>query len=102
MLFYYGEQPMATILEFKIPEKKDQDEIIDTPVVMSSVNDVMLIIHHAIHGSDDSYQPTDRKLAAQLLDELSVHIKENTKSESDECVMLSNGVSRAILERYPC
>ena len=57
---------MATILEFKIPEKKDQDEIIDTPVVMSSVNDVMLIIHHAIHGSDDSYQPTDRKLAAQL------------------------------------
>jgi hypothetical protein len=91
---------MAKILEFKIPEKPNPSDLIENPVVTSSVNDVMLIIHHALHGSDDDSQPRDRELAAQLLDELSSHIKNSKDPNEDDCLILSNGVSQAVLNRY--
>jgi len=58
----------------------------------------MLMIHHALHGTNIDNCPTDRLLAAQLLDELSTHIKSTEVSEN---LVLSHYSSKAIVNRYP-
>ena len=89
---------MATILEFKLPKKSHRQGVIKDLVVSSTVNDVMLIIHHALHGTDEDCRPKDQQLAAQLLDELASHIKSGDEYEK---VVLSGITSAAIVTRYP-
>ncbi len=89
---------MATILEFKLAKKPKTSPIASDKFITSSVNDVKLMIHHALHGTSTDNRPTDRQLAAQLLDELSAHIKRDYK---DESLVLSHTSSSAIVNRYP-
>ncbi len=89
---------MGTILEFKLRKKSQAQSHIKNLVVSSTVNDVMLIIHHALHGTEEDCRPKDQQLAAQLLDELSSHIKNDDQCEK---VVLSEIVSGTILTRYP-
>ena len=89
---------MAKILEFKSPKNTHDQSLIKNLVVSSTVNDVMLIIHHALHGSEDGCRPKDQQLAARLLDELASHIKNGAQYEK---VVLSRIVSGAIVTRYP-
>ncbi len=89
---------MGTILEFKLRKKTQAQSHIKNLVVSSTVNDVMLIIHHALHGTEEDCRPKDQQLAAQLLDELSSHIKNDDQYEK---VVLSKIVSGTILTRYP-
>ncbi|MCF6193288.1 MAG: hypothetical protein L3J46_03010 [Kangiellaceae bacterium] len=89
---------MATILEFKLPKQSRHQRIIKDSVITSTVNDVMLMIHHALHGTDESCRPKDQPLAAHLLDELANHI---TKCDEYEKVVLSHVVSSALMIRYP-
>ena len=89
---------MATILKFKLPKKPKVSPVASDIIITSSVNDVMLIIHHALHGTTIDNRPKDRHLAAQLLDELSSYIKRDDKSES---LVLSHTSSNAIMNRYP-
>jgi hypothetical protein len=89
---------MATILKFKIPTHRRAKANVNANLISTSVNDAMLIIHHALHGSDKDCRPKDHQLAAQLLDELSSYIKSDIE---DDCLVLSQLVSGAIVERYP-
>ena len=90
---------MATILEFKLPEKiSPQLRFIKDITVSSDVDYVMLMIHHALHGCREACRPKDKKLAVQLLSELTEHI--NNGEQYDNFV-LSNEVSGAIVTRYP-
>ena len=92
---------MAKILDFKLPEKAYPTKSISNLVVSSSVDDLMLIIHHALHGTDKKYQPRDRELAAKLLDELSSHIKTSDDNSEKDCLTLSYETSQAVVQRYP-
>ncbi|MGX5174940.1 hypothetical protein ACUR5C_13040 [Aliikangiella sp. IMCC44653] len=94
---------MATILEFK-PRKKIQSKSSFNPVlVTTSVNDLMLIIHHALHGTERACQPIDKDLASQLLIELSVHLKtaDEPYQLTLENMVLSQSTSSRVVERYP-
>lgn len=101
MLFNYGEKLMAKILEFKLPEKSYPSKSNSNLVVSSSVDDLMLIIHHALHGTDEKYQPKDRQLAAMLLDELANSIKNGNDENEEDCLILSRATSQAVMDRYP-
>ena len=81
----------------KLPSKTPAQKLESGRVIYSSINDLMLIIHHALHGADDQICPKDLKLAAKLLDELSSHIK----SDDNDHVMLNHDISSAIVDRYP-
>ncbi len=98
MLNNYGEKLMGTILEFKLPAKSKTSSLANDTLISSTVNDVMLIIHHALHGTDKDCQPKDLSLAAKLLDELSYHIKAD---EMDDFLVLSHVASKTIVGRYP-
>jgi len=89
---------MAIILEFKLPTKPQASPLINDAVISSTVDNMMLIIHHALHGTDVDCRPKDSQLAAQMLDELANHIK---NSDEYDHVVLSKGVSNAIVARYP-
>ena len=89
---------MAMILEFKLPEKSQKSPLINGAVLSSTVDDVMLIIHHALHGTDVDCRPKDPQFAAKMLVELASHIKNGDEYEH---VVLSNGASSAIVTRYP-
>ncbi|WP_444995367.1 hypothetical protein [Aliikangiella sp. IMCC44359] len=89
---------MATILEFKLPKKAKVSASYSDTIISSSTDDLMLIIHHALHGTNQDCRPKNLELAAQLLDELSHHIKNNDESEH---LILSRQSSRAVVERYP-
>ena len=89
---------MATILKFKIPENQSAKINENGSLISTTVNNAMLIIHHALHGSDKDCRPKDRQLAAQLLDELSYYIKSDIE---DDHLVLSHLVSGAIVVRYP-
>jgi len=88
---------MATILEFRLPVKAPAQQLASDRAIYSSINDLMLIIHHALHGADEECCPKDLKLAAKLLDELSCHIK----GDENDHIMLSHAASSAIVDRYP-
>jgi hypothetical protein len=94
----YGERLMGTILEFKLPKKLQESVLINDLVITSTINNVMLIINDALHGTDVEYRPQNRKLAAQVLKELANHIKNKDEHEN---VVLSNMASSAIVTRYP-
>lgn len=98
MLINYGEKLMATILDFKLPRKSRRFTPSNSLTITTSINDVMLIIHHALHGSEEAHRPKDLQLAAQLLDMLSVHIKDCAEKD---CLVLSHTVSSTIMSRYP-
>jgi hypothetical protein len=89
---------MATILKFKVPTEQRSKINQNGSLISTSVNNAMLIIHHALHGSDKDCRPKDRELAAQLLDELSHYIKSGIE---DDRLVLSHPVSNAISVRYP-
>ena len=107
MLFNYGEKLMAKILEFKLPQKACPPKADSNLFVSSSIDDVMLIIHHALHGTDDKFQPKDLRFAAQLLDELSTYINnisesnDSSNDNQDDCLVLSRDASKKIAARYP-
>ena len=89
---------MATILKFKIPEHQNTKTNQHGNLISTSVNNAMLIIHHALHGSDKDCRPKDRELATQVLDELSCYLKSDVE---DDCLILSHPVSNAVVVRYP-
>ncbi len=89
---------MATILKFKRPSKSTASILAGDRVISTTVNDIMLIIHHALHGTNKACQPKDRQLAAKLLGELSFHMQ---KDNDDDCVILSHSLSKAVIVRYP-
>ncbi len=89
---------MATILEFKLPAKPKAPVLVDDTVISSTVNDVMLMIHHALHGSDENCRPKDREFATKLLEELSFHIQ---NTDEDDFLILSHTVSENVARRYP-
>jgi|GEM_PF-6647955 len=89
---------MATILQFKLPTKPPLSSLATDTIISISVNDVMLIIHEAIHGTEEEYRPRNLHLATQLLDELSSHI--SCKGEEDYLV-LSRAASSIVFTRYP-
>lgn len=89
---------MATILKFESPNKPHQKNLVKGAVISSTVNDVMLIIHHALHGEKEDYRPKDKKLAAQLLEELACHIKRDSQYDH---IVLSHQSSTVIATRYP-
>ena len=92
---------MAKILEFKLPPKAKPPKPTASALVSSSIDHVMLIIHHALHGTDKAHQPKDRQLAAQLLDELSFHVKHLDENSETDCLILKQDLSQTILDRYP-
>lgn len=89
---------MATILEFKLPEKRREEQINKGAIISSTVNDVMLMIHHALHGETNESRPLDKKLAVQLLGELASHIKNDSRYDH---MVLSLVSSEAVINRYP-
>jgi len=89
---------MATVLEFKLPKKRQISALEHDLEITTSVNDLMLIIHHALDGTDNDCRPKDLVLAGKLLEELTSHIK---KHDGNDYLVLSKVVSNAVVVRYP-